>query len=97
MLFCVRFRRVEPIHDTDHCLKPSQQLSMLIRNENAHQEDYGLHVTHSFISAYLANQTKFSKYDLKLLWHALCGRSSVDEPLRESMFEHAHIAACGLI
>ncbi len=58
---------------------------------------YGLYVAHGFVSAHLADQTKFSEDDLKLLWHALCGRSSVDEPVRDSMFEHDRSAARGLM
>lgn len=58
---------------------------------------YGLYVAHGFISAHLAAQTGFSEDDLKLLWHALCGRSSVDEPVRDSMFEHDRSAARGLM
>jgi CRISPR-associated protein Csd2 len=58
---------------------------------------YGLYVAHGFVSAHLANQTKFSEGDLNLLWHALCGRSSVDEPARDSMFEHDRSAARGLM
>jgi CRISPR-associated protein Csd2 len=58
---------------------------------------YGLYVANGFISAHLANQTKFSEDDLKLLWHALCGRSSMDEPVRDSMFEHDRSAARGLM
>lgn len=58
---------------------------------------YGLYVAHGFVSAHLANQVKFSEGDLKLLWHALCGRSSMDEPVQDSMFEHDRSAARGLM
>jgi CRISPR-associated protein Csd2 len=58
---------------------------------------YGLYVGHGFISAHLAAQTKFTENDLKLLWHALCGRSSVEEPVQDSMFEHDRSAARGLM
>jgi len=58
---------------------------------------YGLYVAHGFVSAHLADQTKFSEDDLKLLWHALCGRSTVDEPVKDSMFEHDRSAARGLM
>jgi len=58
---------------------------------------YGLYVAHGFISAHLANQTKFSEDDLNLLWHALCGRSSLDEPVTDSMWEHDRSAARGLM
>ena len=58
---------------------------------------YGLYVAHGFVSAHLANQVKFSEGDLELLWHALCGRSSLDEPVQDSMFEHDRSAARGLM
>ena len=58
---------------------------------------YGLYVSHGFISAHLAAQTGFSEDDLELLWHALCGRSSVDKPVEDSMFEHDRSAARGLM
>ena len=47
---------------------------------------YGLYVAHGFVSAHLANQTKFSEEDLELLWKAL-----------EQMFEHDRSAARGLM
>lgn len=47
---------------------------------------YGVYVSHGFISAHLANQTKFSEADMKLLWDALC-----------NMFEHDRSAARGLM
>ncbi|HHV65560.1 MAG TPA: type I-C CRISPR-associated protein Cas7/Csd2 [Peptococcaceae bacterium] len=47
---------------------------------------YGLYRAHGFISAPLAEQTGFSKEDLKLLWEAL-----------ENMFEHDRSAARGLM
>ena len=47
---------------------------------------YGLYVSHGFVSAHLAAQTKFSEEDLKLLWDALC-----------NMFEHDRSAARGLM
>lgn len=47
---------------------------------------YGLYVAHGFISAHLADQTKFSEEDLKLLWDAL-----------KNMFEHDRSAARGLM
>lgn len=47
---------------------------------------YGLYVTHGFVSAHLANQTKFSDADLELLWDAL-----------KNMFEHDRSAARGLM
>lgn len=45
---------------------------------------YGLYVAHGFISAPLAEQSKFSEDDLKLLWEALA-----------NMFEHDRSAARG--
>lgn len=47
---------------------------------------YGLYVAHGFISAHLANQTKFTDADLELLWDAL-----------KDMFEHDRSAARGLM
>lgn len=47
---------------------------------------YGLYVSHGFVSAHLANQTKFSEDDLALLWRALV-----------NMFEHDRSAARGLM
>lgn len=47
---------------------------------------YGLYVSHGFVSAHLANQTKFSEDDLALLWKALV-----------NMFEHDRSAARGLM
>ena len=45
---------------------------------------YGLYVAHGFISAHLAQQTKFDESDLQLLWESLV-----------SMFEHDRSAARG--
>jgi CRISPR-associated protein Csd2 len=47
---------------------------------------YGLYTAYGFISAPLANQTKFSEEDLQLLWEAL-----------QSMFEHDRSAARGFM
>lgn len=58
---------------------------------------YGLYVGHGFVSAHLAHQTGFNEEDLGLLWHALCGRSSVDDPVVDSMFDHDRSAARGLM
>lgn len=49
-----------------------------------HTIPYGLYQAHGFVSAFLANQTGFSKDDLDLLWQAL-----------EHMFEHDRSAARG--
>lgn len=45
---------------------------------------YGLYRTHGFISAHLANDTKFSEEDLNLFWEAM-----------QNMFEHDRSAARG--
>lgn len=45
---------------------------------------YGLYRAHGFISAHLAEQTKFGEEDLELLWQSL-----------EQMFDHDHSAARG--
>lgn len=45
---------------------------------------YGLYRTHGFISAHLANDTKFSEDDLNLFWEAV-----------QKMFEEDHSAARG--
>lgn len=45
---------------------------------------YGLYMAHGFVSAHLAEQTKFSEVDLELLWQSL-----------EQMFEHDRSAARG--
>jgi len=47
---------------------------------------YGLYVSHGFISAHLAAQTKFSEDDLDILWKALT-----------DMFDHDRSAARGLM
>jgi len=47
---------------------------------------YGLYVSHGFVSAHLANQTKFNEDDLALLWEALV-----------NMFEHDRSAARGMM
>ncbi|MCX5905551.1 MAG: type I-C CRISPR-associated protein Cas7/Csd2 [Proteobacteria bacterium] len=51
-----------------------------------HTVPYGIYISHGFVSAHLANQTKFSEEDLKLFWNAL-----------ENMFEHDRSAARGLM
>jgi CRISPR-associated protein Csd2 len=58
---------------------------------------YGLYLAHGFVSAHLAHQTNFTEGDLNLLWHALCGRSSVDQPPQDCMFDHDRSAARGLM
>ncbi len=47
---------------------------------------YGLYRAHGFVSAHLAEQTKFSIEDLDIFWKAL-----------QEMFEHDHSAARGLM
>lgn len=49
-----------------------------------HTVPYGLYVAHGFVSAFLADQTKFSDEDLELLWQGL-----------SQMFEHDRSAAHG--
>ena len=49
-----------------------------------HTVPYGLYRTHGFVSAFLAEQTRFDDADLALLWQAL-----------ENMFEHDRSAARG--
>jgi len=49
-----------------------------------HTVPYGVYRSHGFVSAFLAEQTKFDEDDLKVLWEALCG-----------MFEHDRSAARG--
>lgn len=48
---------------------------------------YGLYRCYGFVSAHLAQQTGFSEEDLKLLFRALCGRASEDEPFQPSMMD----------
>jgi CRISPR-associated protein Csd2 len=48
---------------------------------------YGLYIAHGFVSAHLANQTKFTEDDLNLLWESLAGM----------MFEQDRSAARGLM
>jgi CRISPR-associated protein Csd2 len=47
---------------------------------------YGLYISHGFVSAHLAAQTKFSEEDLNILWQALT-----------DMFDHDRSAARGLM
>ncbi len=49
-----------------------------------HTVPYGLYMAHGFVSAFLAEQTKFGEDDLTLLWQAL-----------GQMFEHDRSAARG--
>ena len=56
---------------------------------------YGLYRCHGFISAHLANDTKFSDDDLAILFRALCGRANVQEEFTSSMFDHDHSASRG--
>src|SRR5206468_11463697 len=46
-----------------------------------------LYRCHGFISAHLAQQTKFTEDDLKLLFSALCGRAREDEQFQPSMMD----------
>jgi len=47
---------------------------------------YGLYRCHGFISANLAEQTCFSGGDLNMLFKALCGRASLEEPHGRNLF-----------
>lgn len=58
---------------------------------------YGLYRCHGFISAHLAQQTKFTEDDLGLLFRALCGRASEDEQFQPSMMDSDVSAARRLI
>ncbi|MHB8989309.1 MAG: type I-C CRISPR-associated protein Cas7/Csd2 [Desulfobulbia bacterium] len=51
-----------------------------------HIVPYGLYMAKGFVSAPLAEKTKFSEEDLELLWNSLC-----------NMFEHDHSAARGMM
>ena len=48
---------------------------------------YGLYRCHGFVSANLAEQTKFDETDLQLLFKALCGRGTTKEDFGPSMFD----------
>jgi CRISPR-associated protein Csd2 len=99
-------RSVEPIVSMEHSIT---RMAVATQAESDKQSGdnrtmgrkntvpYGLYVAHGFVSAHLAKQTKFSEDDLKVLWHALCGRPSVDQPVQDSMFEHDRSAARGLM
>jgi CRISPR-associated protein Csd2 len=99
-------RSVEPIVSMEHSIT---RMAVATQAESDKQSGdnrtmgrkntvpYGLYVAHGFVSAHLADQTKFTDDDLDLLWHALCGRSSMNEPVRDSMFEHDRSAARGLM
>lgn len=86
-------RSVEPIVALEHSItvcaarkadKPVEaQIGIQGRKNTV---PYGLYVAHGFISANLADQTKFNEDDLSLLWGALV-----------NMFEHDRSAARGLM
>jgi CRISPR-associated protein Csd2 len=48
---------------------------------------YGFYCCNGFVSAHLAQQTRFTEEDLQLLLRALCGRASEDEPFQPSMMD----------
>lgn len=56
---------------------------------------YGLYCCQGYISANLANDTKFSDDDLAILFRALCGRANVQEEFTSSMFDNDHSASRG--
>ena len=85
-------RSVDPIVTLEHCIT---RLAVTSEDDAKSKETemgrkntvpYGLYIAHGFVSAHLANQTKFSEDDLELLWNAL-----------ENMFEHDRSAARGLM
>lgn len=88
-------RSVEPIVALEHSIT---RMAVATRAEadkqsgdnrtmgRKHTIPYGVYIAHGFVSAHLANQTKFSEEDLKLFWNALI-----------SMFEHDRSAARGLM
>ncbi len=86
-------RSVDPIVAQEHSIT---RMAVATVAESAKQEGdnrtmgrkhtvpYGLYVAHGFVSAHLADQTKFSDDDLNLLWNSLA-----------DMFEHDRSAARG--
>ncbi len=84
-------RSVEPIVASEHSIT-----RMAVTNEKDIEKErtmgrkftvpYGLYRAHGFVSAHLAEQTKFTQEDLDLFWKAL-----------QEMFEHDHSAARGLM
>lgn len=88
-------RSVDPIVTLEHCIT---RMAVATEAEAEKQSGdnrtmgrkntvpYGLYVTHGFVSAHLANQTKFTEEDLGLLWTAI-----------ENMFEHDRSAARGMM
>jgi CRISPR-associated protein Csd2 len=88
-------RSVEPVVTLEHSIT---RMAVATEAEAEKQQEdnrtmgrkntvsYGVYVAHGFVSAHLADQTKFSEEDLKLLWDAL-----------SNMFEHDRSAARGLM
>ncbi|HPS58031.1 MAG TPA: type I-C CRISPR-associated protein Cas7/Csd2 [Spirochaetota bacterium] len=88
-------RSVEPIVSLEHSIT---RMAVATEAESIKQSGdnrtmgrkftvpYGLYRAHGFISAHLAEQTKFNSDDLKLFWNAL-----------QEMFDHDHSAARGLM
>jgi CRISPR-associated protein Csd2 len=88
-------RSVEPIVALEHSIT---RMAVATEAENEKQSGdnrtmgrkftvpYGLYRAHGFVSAHLAEQTKFSTEDLDIFWNAL-----------QEMFEHDHSAARGLM
>ena len=86
-------RSIDPIIATEHSIT---RMAVATEAEAEKQEGdnrtmgrkhtvpYGLYRSHGFVSAFLAEQTKFSADDLELFWQAL-----------EQMFEHDRSAARG--
>ncbi len=88
-------RSVDPIVTLEHCIT---RMAVATKEESEKQSGdnrtmgrkntvpYGLYVAHGFVSAHLANQTKFTEEDLSLLWDAI-----------GQMFEHDRSAARGMM
>lgn len=85
-------RSVEPVVALEHAItrvaKTTEERAAKGGSEMGRKftVPYGLYRAHGFISAHLAEQTKFDSYDLDLFWKAL-----------QEMFDHDHSAARGLM
>lgn len=85
-------RSVDPVvtleHSITRCAVTSEDDAKAKETEMGRKNTipYGVYVAHGFVSAHLADQTKFSEEDLKLLWNALT-----------NMFEHDRSAARGMM
>lgn len=88
-------RSIDPIISIEHCITRMAVTSVeKAEKQNDDNRDmgrkhtipYGIYRAHGFISAHLAQDTKFSEEDLNLLWEAL-----------KNMFDHDHSAARGMM